>query len=132
MCSIFLLTRSRFRRRRCGAFLFVEARRFSDLSRSDALTALLPHFDEIDARTATEVLHDLIQQGKVELLDQVSLGANYARAYFLRFTNDLTGLSRKHLVESLPRLKVNSRKTIGELSAQLDHPTVVPSLRFRE
>jgi hypothetical protein len=117
-------------------FLFVQARRFSDLSRSDALTALLPHLDEVDARTATEVFHDLIQQGRVELLDATSLKTDYARACFLRFPGDLSGLSRKQLVASLPRFKVNGRKTIDELSAQLlqksDHATVVPSLRFRE
>jgi hypothetical protein len=117
-------------------FLFVEARRFSDLSHSDALITLLPYLDEIDAWAGIEALHDLIQQGKIEFLGQVSLGANCARVYFLCFPDDLTELSQKQLVASLPRLKVNGRKMIGELSAQLfqkfDQSTVVPSLRFRE
>jgi hypothetical protein len=117
-------------------FLLVQTRRFSELGRSDAITSLIPYLDEIDVEAATEIVHTLIQQGKKDLLGDSHLQTSYTRACFLRYTGDSRELTPKQLLRSFPKLKVNGGKTIDQLSATLlqtgNHPTVVPSLRFKE
>jgi hypothetical protein len=118
------------------AFVLVLARRFADLAQSAEVAQLAPHLGEMEAEAAVAVVHLLIQRGSAELLTPQVLQAPCARACLLKHPNDARLLSPEQRMAALPRMQVGGRMVMDSLTEQLlqsaNHPTVVPSLRFKE
>lgn len=118
------------------AFVLVLARRFADLAAAVDVAPLAPHLGEMEPDAAVAVVHLLVQRGSAELLTPAVLQTPAARACLLRYPNDARLLAPEQRLAALPRVCGGGRLVMDSLTEQLlqsaNHPTVVPSLRFKE
>jgi hypothetical protein len=117
-------------------FVLVQARRYHELVSSTSVSELIPYFGELDNDAATEIVHLIIQQGKIGMLTEAHLQSPFGRTCFLRYSADSRVLTAEQQIAALPVMKTGQKRGIDGLSAQLlattNHQTVVPSLRFKE
>jgi hypothetical protein len=125
-----------FDRESWQTFVLVQARPYHELVTSTSVSELIPYFRELESDAATEIVHLIIQQGKIGMLTDAHLQLPFGRTCFLRYSADSRVLTVEQQIAALPVMKTGQKRGIDALSAQLlattNHPTVVPSLRFKE
>jgi hypothetical protein len=128
---------SLFDREPWRTFIYVQARRFEEVVKSEAVAEVVPYFDELDSEAVPEIIHAVIQQGKFHLLADQHLRSAGARKCFLRYSGDPRALSPEQQLAALPVIEVPGKKIPDYLANQLmqkvvNRAALVISLRFKE